>query len=431
MPTGRIIKRSVDAADPGFLWDQDLRGFGLKVTPAGARSYVYQYRMGGRETTARRYTIGTHGSPWTPTTAREEAERLALMVRKGIDPREDQRTRRRESVELAFRSYTERFLELYVRSEWPASYDFAESILRLHVVPVLGDKPLPNIGKSDVTDVLDRLPPKKPALKRNVYAVLRRLLRWAVGRGDLDRSPLEGFEAPPSVASRERVLSDVELALIWRASLSLGYPFGPLFQLLMITGQRREEVAALAWEELDRSSATWLLPAGRSKNGRSHIVPLGRTAVEVLDTVARGAQWPRRGFVFTTTGKTAVSGYSRAKRRLDQGIKLLQTESSTNFNEIGPVPAWRVHDLRRTLATGLQRLGVRFEVTEAVLNHLSGARSGVAGVYQRHDWAEEKREALSKWSEALERLVSENTVATRPAVLSNVTPILLRSAHRG
>lgn len=431
MPTGRITKRTVDAAGPGFLWDEELRGFGLKVTPAGSRSYVYQYRMGGRETLARRYTIGTHGSPWTPATAREEAGRLAMMVRQGVDPRDHQRQRRREAVDLAFRLYAKRFLELYVSSEWPASYGFAESILRLHVTPVLADKPLPKIGKSDIADILDRLPASKPALKRNVYAVVRRLFRWAVGRGDLDRSPLEGFEAPASVASRERVLTNEEIRLIWHASDRLGYPFGPLFRLLLITGQRREEVAGLCWQELDRSAAAWTLPGERAKNGKSHFVPLSQPAIELLDGVARGAKWPRTGFVFTTTGATPVSGYSRGKRRLDEAIlDLLVDENREAAEEISAVRAWRVHDLRRTLATGLQRLGVRFEVTEAVLNHVSGSRSGVAGVYQRHNWAEEKQEALNRWAAAVEGFVE----AQRPSSVdlgTNITPLRRGSvAHR-
>jgi integrase len=176
-----------------------------------------------------------------------------MMVRQGIDPREHQLQRRREAVELAFDSYAKRFLKQYVAAEWQASYGFAESILRLHVVPVLGKKPLPTINKNDIAELLDLLPSLKPALKRNVYAVIRRLFRWSVGRGDLERSPLEGFEAPATVASRERVLSDEELGLVWRASGRLSYPFGPMFRLLILTGQRREEVAGLRWQELDRS----------------------------------------------------------------------------------------------------------------------------------------------------------------------------------
>lgn len=422
MATGKLTKRSVDAAGVGFLWDDELRGFGLKVTPTGARSYVYQYRMGGRETFAKRYSIGTHGSPWTPATARQEAERLAMMVKRGVDPREHQKEHRRQAVDLAFRPYATRFLDKYVRTEWPASYDFAESILRLHVTPILGDRPLPSLTRSDVTGLLDQIPTSKPALKRNVYAVVRRLIRWAVGRGDLDRSPLEGFEGPPSVASRDRVLSDDELALIWRGTETLDYPFGPMFRLLMLTGQRREEVAALAWSELDRASATWTLPADRSKNGKAHLVPLSDPAVELLDAIAPDeGKWPRKGFVFTTTGKTAVSGYSRAKRRLDAAIVTCAQKDAEEANvpdEPLTVAAWRVHDLRRTLATGFQRLGVRFEVTEAVLNHVSGARGGVAGVYQRHDWAAEKRAALEAWATYLAQLLA-------PAEATNVVPLVV------
>jgi integrase len=352
------------------------------------------------------------------------------MVRQGIDPREHQRERRREAVDLAFRSYAERFLALYVRSEWPASYGFAESILRLHVSPVLGSKPLPKLAKSDITEVLDRLPASKPALRRNVYAVLRRLLRWAVGRGDIERSPLEGFEAPATVASRERVLTDEELALVWNASKGLGYPFGPMFRLLILTGQRREEVAGLKWEELDQESATWLLPPERSKNGRSHIVPLSAPAVELLGQIAPCEKWPRRGFVFTTTGSTAISGYSRAKRRLDVAMQELSAEkAAAGGEEITPTPPWRVHDLRRTLATGLQRIGVRFEVTEAILNHVSGARSGVAGVYQRHDWREEKREALRQWAEAIQRLLVAPAAGEPTAGRAKVTPLRPRIAR--
>jgi integrase len=416
MASGRITKRTVDAASCGFLWDDDLRGFGLKVTASGAKSYVYQYRMGGRETNARRYTIGKHGSPWTPSTARQEAERLALVVKRGIDPRDHERERRRQAIDLAFTAFGQRFLELYVRSEWPASYEFAEGILRLHVTPVLGAKPLPAIKRSDIADVLDRIPTSKPALKRNIYAVVRRLFRWAVSRGDIERSPLEGFEAPSPVASRERVLSDQELALAWHASAELSYPFGPLFRLLMVTGQRREEVAGLSWSELHRSSATWTLPAERAKNGKAHIVPLSSTAVTILNALARGEEWPRNGLVFTTTGQTPVSGHSRAKQRIDKAMARLANPLAGVSDEASAdarveIPVWRVHDLRRTMATGLQRLGVRFEVTEAILNHVSGARSGVAGVYQRHDWADEKRVALGRWADALERLNSDPTAS--------------------
>lgn len=429
MATGKVTKLAVDAMKPGerdvFLWDagdKSTKGFGVKVTPSGSRVYVFQYRFGGRTAKTKRCTIGKHGK-WNPTSAREEAERLGRLVSQGVDPLTDMRERQRVAVDLAFKGYGERFLRDYVRGEWKASYVFAESILRLHVFPVLGAKPLPSITRSDLSDLLDRIPSTQAALRRNVFAVVRRLFRWAVGRGDIERSPLEGFEAPSNVASRDRTLDDDELVCVWRGAEALGYPFGPLFHLLIATGQRREEVAALDWKELDRAAAVWTLPAARAKNGLAHIVPLGPLAMAALDAVAtrnrkeedadKPVVWPRRGFVFTTTGETAVSGYSRAKSRLDTAIaKVRQAdalEQGTGLLDAGQLDPWRVHDLRRTLATGMQRLGVRFEVTEAILNHVSGARAGVAGVYQRHDWRDEKRVALEAWDGFVTNLIRGQT----------------------
>jgi integrase len=211
-----------------------------------------------------------------------------------------------------------------------------------------------------------------------------------VSRGDLERSPLEGVEPPPPLPARERVLSRQEIALIWRGCDELGFPFGDLYRLLLLTGQRREEVASLDWRELDRRTRQWALPSTRSKNKKAHLVPLSAPAIAILDEVGGGAEWPRAGFVFSTTRKTPPSGFSKAKRRLDEYLQ------RAGQGLRSPEP-WRIHDIRRTVATGLQQLGVRFEVTEAVLNHLSGAKSGIAGVYQRYDWQDEKRAALDAW----------------------------------
>jgi integrase len=202
------------------------------------------------------------------------------------------------------------------------------------------------------------------------------------------------------------VLEDAELLLVWMASNALRYPFGPLIRLLILTGARREEVAALEWAELDREASVWVLPPSRSKNGVAARQPLSSLAVTELDILAKrhgtAAGWPKSGLVFSTTGSTSVSGYSRAKARLDKAITALAEKQDT----LPPSP-WRLHDLRRTLATGLQRLGVRFEVTEAVLNHVSGSKSGVAGIYQRHDWAEEKAAALEAWAYHVTGLLTE------------------------
>jgi integrase len=195
------------------------------------------------------------------------------------------------------------------------------------------------------------------------------------------------------------------MLLVWKATAELGYPFGPLIRLLILTGARREEVAALDWSELDNGAQIWVLPPSRSKNGVSARQPLSTLAVAELDAIAnrqgKPAGWPKSGLVFSTTGNTSVSGYSRAKARLDKAITALAAK-----DDALPPPPWRLHDLRRTLATGLQRLGVRFEVTEAVLNHVSGSKGGVAGVYQRYDWATEKASAVQAWADHVSGLLN-------------------------
>lgn len=434
MATGRITKQAVDAMAPGegtaFLWDSELRGFGLRVTANGAKSYVYQYRLGGREASKKRATIGRHGSPWTPATAREEAARLARMVGQGVDPTEHDRERRRQAVDLAFPAYVDLFVELELRRAWGD----AEAVKRLIVseaVPVLRSKALPAIKRSDVAAVLDRMQ-DRPARARLAFATLRKMFRWAVDRGDLERSPVEGMRGPAPVAARDRILSDRELSLVWRAADTLGAPFGPLFRLLIATGQRREEVAQLDWSELHQSDALWTLPGERAKNGKGSLVPLSALAIETLDGIAAGIappkdgeplKWPRKGLVFTTTGTTAVSGHSRAKSRLDTAIAALEAaDAKAEGRTAEAVEPWRIHDLRRTLATGFQRLGVRFEVTEAVLNHVSGAKGGVAGVYQRHDWKDEKRAALDAWGRHVSALLS-------PAEQTNVIELAAGSAR--
>lgn len=410
MPTARITKSAVDAIEASthdvFLWDDELKGLGLRTTPTGAKSYVFQYRMGGREAPSRRYTIGRHGSPWTPQTARKEAERVAIMVRQGIDPVQAEHERRRQAIDLAFEAYVESFVDLYLKKRWK-QWSLGAGVLRREAVPVLRRKPLPAIKRADLSQIWDRLQ-DRPAIARLTHATLRKLFRWAVSRGDLDRSPLEGVEAPPAVPARERVLSDDEVVVIWRGCDELGFPFGGLYRLLLLTGQRRDEVASLDWREVDRRERMWTLPSSRSKNKKPHLVPLSGLAIEILDEMAGGREWPQSGLIFSTTGKTAPSGFSKAKRKLDDYLILAMDR---------PQDSWRIHDMRRTVATGLQRLGVRFEVTEAVLNHVSGARGGIAGVYQRHDWQEEKRAALDAWASHIAGIIDGSTNTTNVVAL--------------
>lgn len=389
MATGKVNKRSVDALKPGasasFLWDDDLKGFGVKANPSGSLSYVLQYRMGGREAKTRRYMIGGHGNPWTPASARTEAERLLVMVAQGIDPVEADRKRRDDAVNLAFSAYADRFLATCTGAGWRS---LVERSLRLHAKPVLASKALPAITRADVVAVFDAMPVGQQANRRTMFAILRRMFRWAIGRGDLERSPMEGMEAPPVVKARDRWLSDDELVRVWNALSACHRCYQPIVRLLIATGQRREEVAGLQWAELDRADRVWRLPGERAKNGAPTTVPLNDLAIAELDVVAKGDKWPKRGGVFLTAKGGPFESMTRGKAKLDETLAAGDGE---------PIPAWRLHDLRRTVATGLQRLGVRFEVTEAVLNHVGGSRAGVAGVYQRHDWKQEKRDALDAW----------------------------------
>ncbi len=399
MPKFKINKRNVDAVAQGasdiFYWDKELTGFGLKVTKNGSKSYVVQYRMGGRGAPVRRYTIGKHGAPWTPDLARKRAQELLIAVKSGIDPSEREQIERRKANELAFDRYAQEFVERYAKSNQPKSWSQAESVLRVNAIPTFKSKPLNKITRRDVSALLESVSETRPPTARYLHATLRKLFRWAVGRGDLEISPMSNMEAPAPPVSRDRVLDDCELRALWLASKELTFPFGPLTRLLIATGQRRSEVSAICWSQLDLEGGNWTIPADLAKNGVAHIVPLNHLAIRELLEL-RSLQI--NDMIFSRTGSTPPSGWSKAKRRLDHRLSNLVDE---------PVSHWRLHDIRRTFATGMQRLGVRHEVTEALLNHVSGAKSGIVGVYQRYDWAPEKQAALEAWSNALDHLMSD------------------------
>jgi integrase len=436
MPNGTISKRTVDAANPGprdwFLWDDDLPGFGLKITPAGGKVYVFQYRLArpgeAERTAAKRYTIGKHGK-FTPDQARRRAKDLAALVLQGIDPRQQEldaiaakvaaadaeAERARLEGELLFEKVAERWLEHYEHEKGrrPSSVRHATQIVKSHLEPALAGKALPHITRADLQAIIDGIPVKHRAVRRGVHAYANILFGWAIKRGDITDNPLATMAKPEPPKARDRVLSDNELAAVWKASHEMGEPFGAFFRLLILTGQRRSEVAGMDWAELDRSTATWTIPAGRAKNGIAHIVPLSAPAIAELDALALAAQiraevddpdkkhWPKAGYAMPTTRKTPITGFTKPKAALDAGI--------AKAHDGRPLPGWRIHDLRRTLATGFQRLGVRFEVTEAVLNHVSGAKAGVAGIYQRHDWQAEKKAALDSWAAHIKALVTKKT----------------------
>jgi integrase len=427
MPKGVISKRSIDelSADESakFLWDDALKGFGVKANPSGSKSFIFQFRVAGRAPV--RMQIGDvggfdqSGRPWTPDRARIEAQRLRGLVASGIDPMaqkrdaaeagrkarvDEQRIQQLRSDNLVS-ALVSAFLDK-VKAETPRSYRFYEPTLRLHVLPLIGHLAMPDLTKADANRIIDAIPVEKRALRRAVFASARALWNWSATRIDLPhRSPFEMIAAPRPADSRDRVLDDDELKTVWQAAAQLERPWRQFVHLLLLTGQRRDEVARMDWSEVDRGAKLWSLPRSRTKNGLAHTLPLAPAAIDIFDTLALGEDWPKTGPVVTTNFETPISAFGQTKRVLD--AKIAET------TEIRP---WRLHDLRRTVATGLQRLGVRFEVTEAVLNHRSGSQSGVAGVYQRHSWAEEKRAALESWARHVGAIVEG-------ADQSNVVPM--------
>jgi integrase len=222
-------------------------------------------------------------------------------------------------------------------------------------------------------------------------------------------NPFADLPVAKGIAKRERVLSDDEITEIWRAAGTVTAPYGAIIRLLILTGQRRGEVAGMTWSEISDDLTTWTMPGERTKNGAPHMVPLSDSARDLLRALlpehegdARRAVEDRRAkgtLVLPGALGTPFAGWSKAKAALDKAVvDARATAAAKAGTSPAPLVSWSVHDLRRTVATGLQRLGVRLEVTEAVLNHISGTRGGIAGVYQRHDWANEKRNALDAWA---------------------------------
>jgi integrase len=267
-----------------------------------------------------------------------------------------------------------------------------------------GDRPVRKIDGHDIWTVVDETRCLgAPGLERRsdgltdsnaraMHSALSAFCGWLVKHRRVEANPCTGVHRPDAPKARDRVLTPAEIVTLWHACDKVGEPFGQLLKLLLLTGCRLNEVAAMRLGELSEDRATWSLPSQRTKNGRPHVVPLPPLARTILTSVKPIAG--DAGLIFTTTGRTPVSGFSKLKRTLDAVMQ---------------IPPWRLHDLRRTAATGLAELGVAPHVIEAALNHISGAKAGVAGVYNRASYAEEKRIALERWASHLTGLVSQQT----------------------
>jgi len=410
MATEKLTIRAVNALNSQgkdeYLWDTDLKGFGIKATLTGAKVYIVQYRMGGRAAKTKRYTIGKHGSPWTPEKARDEAKEILTLADKGIDPHRRKVDQQRKVQETDFEQVVSEFIEKYAKPR-NRSWQATERIFNQHIISAFKGRSLLSITRADVNDLLDSVAEHGEALANKVFANLRKLLNWSIERGILDVSPMRGMRTPYSEVQRERVLSEEEIRLVWNTSEQLGWPFAPWVKLLLLTGQRRSEVAAMRWQDIDLKQKIWTIPGTVAKNGNAHAVPLSGMAVELLESVPKITP---KGLVFTTTRVTPISGFSRAKKRLDNEILAAMREQAVKRKEepekVKALPEWRLHDLRRTAATGMASLRIPPHIVEAVLNHKSGTVSGVAAVYNRFDYADEKRAALEAWASKMQSLLS-------------------------
>ncbi len=369
-----------------------LRGLYLVCQPSGARSWAVRYRNAAG--TPRKHTLGTYPAI-DLRSARELAQQALIEVAKGSDPAADRKAARTGAKVPTDRDIVEKvadqFIERYAKAN-TKSWAETKRILDKEVVAVWRGRHLAAIGRADVHDLLDGVVDRgSPVMANRVLAALRKMCSWAVDRGIITTSPCAGIKAPTAERSRDRVLTDDELRGVWTACDAIGWPFGALVKILLLTGQRRDEVGKMRWSEIDLDGKLWVLPKERSKNAQAHTVPLSEPVLAIL------AGLPRIGasdFVFTVTGRTAVSRFSGAKERIDALLAAAHGE---------PVPAWVFHDLRRTAATGMARLGTALPVVERVLNHVFG---GIVGVYQKHGFADEKRHALTAWAAFVERLVS-------------------------
>jgi integrase len=357
------------------IFDLGYPGLALRVGFGGAKSFEQFYRVGGK---LKRETLGR----WPGVSlaaAREKWRKTREAIAKGEVP---QRAAPKGDL---FESVVEEWLKRDQAKNKSSTFYFATRTVEHDLLPAWRGKRVDELGKRDVIELRDAIHDRGAPIKAaRVFTLVRRFFRWCVERDILRADPSAGMPRVANGKSRERVLSDDELMRVWN---SLGGTLGPAIKLLVLTGARREEIGRLRWSEIDGDTIT--LEGHRTKNGEAHIIPLSVPAQKLLASMPRFAG---SEFVFTTTGTKPVSNWNRAKQNLDAA---------------SGVNGWVIHDIRRTVATGLQKLGITLQVVESVLGHTAGSRGGIVGVYQRHSFADEKRAALEAWAEyVMERVKS-------------------------
>ncbi|HEX6015399.1 MAG TPA: tyrosine-type recombinase/integrase [Geminicoccaceae bacterium] len=367
------------------LPDRQQPGLYLVVQPSGRRSFAVRTRVGGKPV---KITLGEADALDLPQ-ARQGAAAAIAAARRGEDPRVQKSEQPAATVAAAVDEFIARYAKPRLK-RWRE----VEARLKHDLVRAYGERPVAGLGRADLVRLLDEMGDRGVKQGANrLLAHTRRLLGWAAERGIVDTNVAASIKAPAKEVARDRVLDDEELASVWRACGGMGFPFGPLVRLMIVSAQREGEVAGLRWPDVDLDRAVWTLPREQTKADRAHVVPLSDLALEVLTPLPRLHDGE---LAFSTNGITPPSGWSRAKARLDR---------------LSGVSGWRLHDLRRTAASTMARLGHPPQVVAAVLNHAPGATQGITAIYNRHRYDGEKRAALDAWA----RHVQQVTERSMPA----------------
>lgn len=428
---GRINKTAVQAIalptsakDRNYLWDDQLKGFGVMVTDKGTRSYIYAYKIGGRGGKGRRVTIGHHGSPWTAETARERARELAEMVRKKIDPFEalkqesgNKLEKDRVREELGFSKFADVFLDTWVDKRGMKAASNIHYVFSRDLKPWFKNKPLMEITSDEIQELFEEIGERSHSSANLAFAWLRKFFNFAVlkKRSHLPASPMHLMPMPFDQKERERYLHGPEIRWVWEAAGNATEPsYTRLIRLLILLGQRLREVSDADWSEIDLEAAVWIIPKTRTKNKKAHLVPLPREAVKIFREAA-GDTVPKRGRILNTLGGAKMRNFGRYKRELDKKIAELVAEDLRKHGlaKAGDppltIPHWTHHDLRRTLGTGMQALRVPLVHSEAILNHTAGERKGITGVYHLYKYQREKTSALKKWEKKVLEIVADTS----------------------
>jgi integrase len=362
-------------------FDDNLPGFGVRVRSGGKRphrSFIVQYKIGAKQ---RRISLG-NVAKLTLADAFKQARKIFGEVAHGRDPAND-RAETRAAASLTLDAIIARYLESITLK--PRTLAETERHLEKHWRPLHG-LAVASIKRVHVASVLSAIAKSSgPVAANRARATLSAMFRWAIGEGLCDNNPVTGSTKRPENAPRERALSDQEAAKLWLATSDGDY--GRIIRLLMLTGCRRDEIGGLKWSEIDVEAQTITIPKERTKNKQEHVVPLSDAAIAIIEAIPRR----ERDFVFGLADDGGYSGWSRSKKRLDQAAGLQE---------------WRLHDLRRTVRTGLGKLGVQPHVAEAVLNHLPPK---LIRTYDRNTYGAEKKAALDLWASHLKVAITQAT----------------------